>query len=249
MEQSSRLPIFRERLETCRKEMEVSSNTEFAKILGISRQTLGFYLNGNRIPDCETLAQICKRCSRSADWLLGLSDDPNIESPTVDQLGLSPAAVERLRKQVTLKLSDNLSGLSAIIEDGRMLYLAGEIERFRSMVEKRIRYAEENNYTSYLTGDFEVIEDHNSYKQDIIDDEQLDAHTLQQRIEDMYPSAKGKFRIIAGAQMIESEKQHLVNVFDQILCKITCFNQYREGVDLEYLSQTHDICVLDHEVD
>ena len=80
MEQNNRLPIFRERLEELRKLMGNPSNTEFAKTIGISRQTLGFYLNGDRIPDCETLVQICYKCNTSANWLLGLSEDRNLNS-------------------------------------------------------------------------------------------------------------------------------------------------------------------------
>ena len=33
---------------------------------------MGFYLNGDRIPDAATLHQICTACDISADWLLGL---------------------------------------------------------------------------------------------------------------------------------------------------------------------------------
>jgi len=51
---------------------------EFAKFTGLSRPTVCFYLNGERIPDAETLKQICERCQVSADWLLGLS---SIKSP------------------------------------------------------------------------------------------------------------------------------------------------------------------------
>lgn len=66
-----RFPVFQERLQEVVGRRSV---TEFAKELQISRQTLGFYLNGDRIPDALTLANICERCGISADWLLGLSE-------------------------------------------------------------------------------------------------------------------------------------------------------------------------------
>ena len=79
----SRLPILRQRLNNLLGDM---STTDFAKKVGISRQTMGFYLNGDRIPDAATLHQICTACDISADWLLGLSDtksiDPNIKTVT-----------------------------------------------------------------------------------------------------------------------------------------------------------------------
>lgn len=77
MKQNNRMPVFRERLRQLMGEMSV---TEFANTIGLSRQTLGFYLNGNRIPDCEMLVQICNKCNVSANWLLGLSDTKSLDT-------------------------------------------------------------------------------------------------------------------------------------------------------------------------
>lgn len=77
MKQKNRMPAFRERLRQTMGDMSV---TEFANFVGLSRQTLGFYVNGDRIPDCETLAQICSKCNVSANWLLGLSDTKSLDT-------------------------------------------------------------------------------------------------------------------------------------------------------------------------
>lgn len=50
------------------------SNTEFAEFLGMTRQTVGFYLNGERVPDALGVKNIAQKCGVSADWLLGISD-------------------------------------------------------------------------------------------------------------------------------------------------------------------------------
>ena len=73
---NDRLPIFTERFRELQGER---SNTEFADFLGISRQTVGFYFNGDRVPDALTLVKISQRCGVSADWLLGLSNFVNHE--------------------------------------------------------------------------------------------------------------------------------------------------------------------------
>lgn len=70
-ENKNRFPILRERLNSIMGDM---TTTEFAKKIGLTRQTMGYYLNGDRIPDSLTLAQICEQCNVSANWLLGLSD-------------------------------------------------------------------------------------------------------------------------------------------------------------------------------
>lgn len=74
-EKKKRLPSFQERLWKLMGTDQ--SQTEFAKQIGLSRQTLGFYLNGDRIPDAEGLLKICKACNKSADWLLGITADDN----------------------------------------------------------------------------------------------------------------------------------------------------------------------------
>ena len=96
--ENARFPIFAERFNQLRGE---SSIIEFAELLGMSRQTVGFYLNGTRIPDALTLRQISEKCSVSADWLLGLSDvreqDAEIRQ-ICNYTGLSEAAVLRLHE-------------------------------------------------------------------------------------------------------------------------------------------------------
>lgn len=96
MAQNNRIPMFRDHL---RELMGDLSTTDFAKKIGLSRQTVGFYLNGDRIPDCETLAQICSKCDVSADWLLGLSKvkTPDIAvQQMVEKSGLYEDMVIRL---------------------------------------------------------------------------------------------------------------------------------------------------------
>lgn len=72
---TGRFPVFQERFRTLQGDL---STTDFSKKLGLSRATVGFYLNGNRIPDVETLLQICQVCEVSADYLLGITPNPTI---------------------------------------------------------------------------------------------------------------------------------------------------------------------------
>lgn len=77
-------------------------NTEFGKFLGISRQTVGFYYNGDRIPDAQGIKQIAEKCGVSADWLLGLTDikSPNISIRDIsDYTGLSESTIHLLHSR------------------------------------------------------------------------------------------------------------------------------------------------------
>lgn len=102
-EKPNRFPILRERLNLLIRDLDLTT-TDFANKVGISRQTMGFYLNGDRIPDSLTIAQICKNCKVSANWLLGLTEirnpDAGLEA-IVQYTGLSEANVNHLHQVLT----------------------------------------------------------------------------------------------------------------------------------------------------
>lgn len=70
-----RFEVFADRFHELRRGM---SQKKFAEWMGLSRPTVGFYENGERLPDVLTLKQIAEKAEVSADWLIGLSD---IRSP------------------------------------------------------------------------------------------------------------------------------------------------------------------------
>lgn len=99
MLQEIKMPDFKTRLNDLFIE-HGGTAVAFADFLGTSRQTLGYYLNGQRIPDALMVKQICERCNVSSDWLLGLSDTrkPDASVQAVNEYtGLSEAAIESIR--------------------------------------------------------------------------------------------------------------------------------------------------------
>ena len=75
-----RYPVFQLRLRELAKDYK--NQTEFAKALGISRQTFGFYIRGERIPDIKAANNICKITGVSADWLMGKPGAPKYPNCT-----------------------------------------------------------------------------------------------------------------------------------------------------------------------
>lgn len=110
----ARFPIFKENLNQLMKDEQMNT-TEFAEKLGLSRQTVGFYLNGDRIPDALTLRSICESCSVSADYLLGLAKertpDQTIQS-ACRYTGLSEKAIEVLCHHGEQELQDGYHDLT-----------------------------------------------------------------------------------------------------------------------------------------
>lgn len=75
---------------------------ELAEKVGISKSSIGFYENGDRIPDINTLSAIADYFNVSTDFLLGRTDiktlDFNVREIS-EQTGLSELAVERIMIQ------------------------------------------------------------------------------------------------------------------------------------------------------
>lgn len=90
----SKMPIFAARFSELRGER---TQAEFAEFLGISRPTVGFYENGERIPDALVLRQIAEKCGVTTDFLVGLSDNKVPENYDIGKrTGLVDVAIDAL---------------------------------------------------------------------------------------------------------------------------------------------------------
>ena len=75
------------------------SVTQFAKQIGLKRQTVDKYLSGVQKADMPSIKQICMAMNITSDWLLGLSD---VMSPSADiqsavaALGITEGAARRI---------------------------------------------------------------------------------------------------------------------------------------------------------
>lgn len=49
------------------------NNFEFGRLLGMTPQTVDFYMRGERKPSVEFIVNVCTHFNVSADWLLGIS--------------------------------------------------------------------------------------------------------------------------------------------------------------------------------
>lgn len=89
--------VFSKRLSDLMKERNVTQEA-LAHALGIKRQTVSLYKNGQSTPDAAQLKKIATFFHVSADWLLNLSDYNNSEMRgiTLEVLGFSESATEQI---------------------------------------------------------------------------------------------------------------------------------------------------------
>ncbi len=100
--------IFVQRLNTLMEENRTTQE-QLAKAVGVRRQTISLYCNGQSKPDYLQLTNIAQYYSVSTDYLVGLSNNPNRIPSAVDDLGLSAKAVQYLKILNDMKVSGTLS--------------------------------------------------------------------------------------------------------------------------------------------
>ncbi len=122
------LPMFSERFKELRDRSGMNQ-VEFAGFLGVSRPTIGFYENGDRIPDARTLATIARKCDVTTDYLVGISDARKAENiNVVDKYGFSESALSILEDLYSRQKHNSITlALNALVEDG---YVLGAISKY-----------------------------------------------------------------------------------------------------------------------
>jgi len=67
-----------------------TSQSQFSADLGMKQQQYARYEKGTTVPGADILANICKVHAVSADWLLGLNDNPgeHLSRPTTKSVNL-----------------------------------------------------------------------------------------------------------------------------------------------------------------
>lgn len=95
---SNRKALFPTQLRELRKDANLSQE-QFAKIIGVTKSTIGLYETGDNVPDVKTLSKIATHFNVSADYLIGLSECTNYENHDINKaIGLNEAAINNLKK-------------------------------------------------------------------------------------------------------------------------------------------------------
>lgn len=90
--------VFATNLRECMERKGVTQ-TALANMIGMQRQTVSLYMNGQSSPNAEILTDIANALGVSADYLLGLSVVPIVDADLTaahEYTGLTPAALQSI---------------------------------------------------------------------------------------------------------------------------------------------------------
>lgn len=117
-ENPPRDPYFKPFPTRLRAQMEEREATQqmLADYVGVTRQAISLYINGQSLPDIEKLERMADYFNVSTDWLLGRSEAKNQDNHnTVQETGLSEAAVNKLKDWHEKRTETDKNGVSVTV--------------------------------------------------------------------------------------------------------------------------------------
>jgi transcriptional regulator with XRE-family HTH domain len=98
------MQILGEQLRRRAKELDLK-NAEVARRAGLSPRRYGNYVTGDREPDLQTLARICKVLATTPDWVLGFDNGKSAKKAERDRLLDKLIATAELLSEAQLRLA------------------------------------------------------------------------------------------------------------------------------------------------
>lgn len=92
---------------------------DLANVLGVTPNTISYYCKGTRGPQLEQLPKIAEALNTTTDYLLCLTDDPNIQKSAVDDLGLAPTVICKIKEleQHSSSDCDRIEQINRVLDD------------------------------------------------------------------------------------------------------------------------------------
>lgn len=131
---------------------------KFAERCNVSRQSMQYYLDGERNPDSVRIKKICDGCNVSADWLLALSDVRTLSVDArmaIEYTGLPESMIERIKASYDKRHIDALANL---VEDQMFPHLLEDYSFFLALLPHISSMEEYDNVNdTVVTADKKVV--------------------------------------------------------------------------------------------
>ncbi len=171
----------------------------------------------------DKIAALAKHYNVSSDYLLGLTDDPNLHPSAVDDLSLSPHAVKAIKDSNCL-VSPSIEGLNSILEYpaikellGLVGFLSHDIQAQLEAMEKYEPQDCERQYPTQSNGA--------CYKWQ----EALYASKAEQAISRNHSGGCDRFSVVSKNKMIHVNMMELMDYTKNMIYEITGYNKFLEA--------------------
>lgn len=156
----------------------------------------------------------------STDYILGLTNDRSSERLTVDDLGFSDYAIEKLESYSRFH-KDYLSGVDMLLQASDFYSFAAFSFRLRDFIR-----LERSAGRSWIAQVGDIVEGERQ--------RQLIKCTVREGLEKMifekYPEAKGLVGIVLSDELIENRKAEVMRFAEKMICTCTGYSSYMEEV-------------------
>ena len=190
---------FRELMENTQTTQE-----DIAQLIGKTRQAVSHYMNGNSDPNLETLITLAKYFSVTTDFLLGITDDPSTHPSAVNDLHLSPKAIDKIK--LIAKNASALEILNNFLESNDFQGIIARIGELKKAVKEELAYLD----TSKKEGK-------NTEK--LLHNEEQEIKTLAYELEKKFPQFKNRLYISSGNNAIVTCKDDILTDMDCLICE------------------------------
>ena len=216
-----------------------TSQKDLADYLGKTRQAISLYCNGESAPDLEALVKIAQYFDTSTDYLLGLYPYPHREPSAVDELGLSPATIQKIKKSKSEseEFEEVLLDGESQPADFNTCYcshgalslllnttLDSPICTMLALLARRINSLESVTIPENLTAHKHLINRLGAAADDISVSAKLTCELF-----DKYPELAGMFRISFGEQSLRMDIDDICNIFRRHIEDITGYRAFIES--------------------
>ena len=182
---------------------------DIASLTGVTRQTVSQYCNGISEPGYDTLIKIANYFDVSVDYLLGRTCDPKRQASAIDDLGLSPNAVDKLIIYASRKDAGGfIDGINMILTLPRIFALAKEIDLLsRNIALEKSRLEQfERESIGTLNPLYSAASN--------MDMRDIDVSTkLASIIAQEYPEYIGRVSVSCGRAALQSQMRDIVDQF------------------------------------